>query len=177
MNIVFLDVDGPLTYSEYDNDKTANIDPEKVKLLKEMCDKGNASVIIISSWRGSENYTPKIYHTLLDVLSQHEVPVLGDAPYLPYELEDDQNVSELIQVTTLEELPHYKYKKDTGRAAEVQKYINDNNVDNFVILDDEDFDWADYKYETHWVQPSWFGNGGLKPEHVEQAIKILKGKL
>ena len=30
MNIVFLDVDGELTYSDYDNEETANIDIEKV---------------------------------------------------------------------------------------------------------------------------------------------------
>lgn len=177
MNIIFLDVDGPLTYSDYDNKETENIDPEKVKLLKEICDKGNASVIIISSWRGSETYTPKIYHTLRDVLNKYNVPVLGDAPYLPYELEDNQNISETIALTTLEELPHYKFKPGTGRAAEVHKYIQDNNVDNFVILDDEDFYWSDYNYEKHWIQPTWFGNGGLKPEHVTKAINILKGNL
>ena len=36
MNIVFLDVDGELTYSDYENAETANIDIEKVKLLKEI---------------------------------------------------------------------------------------------------------------------------------------------
>ena len=34
MNIVFLDVDGELTYSDYENAETANIDIERVKLLK-----------------------------------------------------------------------------------------------------------------------------------------------
>ena len=38
MRIVFLDVDGPLTYSEYENEETAGIDPENVKLLKESRD-------------------------------------------------------------------------------------------------------------------------------------------
>ena len=33
MKIVFLDVDGELTYSDYENAETANIDIEKVKLL------------------------------------------------------------------------------------------------------------------------------------------------
>lgn len=53
MNIIFLDIDGELTYSNYENHKTANIDIEKVKLLKEICDKSNAKVVISSSWRGS----------------------------------------------------------------------------------------------------------------------------
>lgn len=173
MNIVFLDVDGPLTYSEYRNPETNDIDPSKVELLKEICDKGNASVVITSSWRGSETYTPKAYYSLRDILSKYVIPVLGDAPYLPYELEENQNIPETL---LFGELPHYKHKPGTGRAAEVQKYIQENDVDNFVILDDEDFDWCDYNYETHWVKPTWFGNGGLKPEHVAQAVNILKGR-
>ena len=39
MKIIFLDVDGELTYSNYQNRETANIDIEKVKLVKEICDK------------------------------------------------------------------------------------------------------------------------------------------
>lgn len=56
IKIVFLDVDGELTYSDYKNEKTANIDIEKVKLLKEICDKTDAKVVISSSWRGGEDY-------------------------------------------------------------------------------------------------------------------------
>lgn len=174
MNIIFLDVDGPLAYSEYENNKTANIDPEKVKLLKEICDKGNAFVVISSSWKQKDKYNkrPRIYYTLTNILQQFGITVLGDTPDIPAEYEGD--APKIINLADIEKLPKHKY--GTGRAAEVNKYIIDNKVDNFVILDDEDYDWSDYSYETHWVQPSWFGNGGLKPEHVEQAIKILKGE-
>lgn len=171
MNIVFLDVDGELTYSDYDNEETANIDIEKVKLLKEICDKADAKVVISSSWRGWEGYTPKIYKILIDILTSYEIDVLGDTPHIKTEFED--GVQECIAITTLEDLPYLKVKHGTGRAAEIQKWINENDVDNFVILDDEDFDWSDYGYDTHWVQPTWFGDGGLKREHVDRAIEIL----
>ena len=174
MNIIFLDVDGELTYSDYKNETTANIDVEKVKLLKEICDKGNAKVVISSSWRGWEGYTPKIYLTLIDILTSNNIEVLGNTPHIKIEFEDD--VPESIAETTLEDLPHLKFKHGTGRAAEVQKWINEHDVDNFVILDDEDFDWIDYGYDTHWVQPTWFGDGGLKREHVDKAIEILRGE-
>ncbi len=36
MKVIFLDVDGELTYSNYKNKETANIDIEKVKMLKEI---------------------------------------------------------------------------------------------------------------------------------------------
>lgn len=173
MNICFLDVDGELTYSGYRNRETADIDIEKVKLLKEICDKGNAKVVISSSWRGSETYTPRIYYTLIDILTSNGIEVLGDTPYIDSEYEGD--TSEIIAETTLEDLPNLKMKHGTGRAAEIQKWISEHKVDNFVILDDEDWDWSDYGYDKHWVQPTWFGNGGLQQEHVDKAIEILGG--
>lgn len=172
MNIVFLDVDGELTYSDYENEETANIDIEKVKLLKEICDKGNAKVVISSSWRGSEIYTPRIYHTLIDILTKHDIEILGDTPHINSDFEGEVPVS----FTILEGIPYLKTKHGTGRAAEIQKWINEHDVDNFVILDDEDWDWSDYGYDKHWIQPTWFGKGGLKKEHVNKAIEILSRK-
>lgn len=69
-----------------------------------------------------------------------------------------------------------KLKHGTGRAAEIQKWISEHEVDSFVILDDEDYDWANYGYENNWIRPTWFGNGGLKREHVNKAIEILNKK-
>ena len=174
MNIIFLDVDGELTYGDYENEETANIDIEKVKYIKEICDKTGAKVVISSSWRGSDSYTPKIYYVLIDILTSNGIEVLGDAPHLPIEFEG--NVPDSISSTTLEELPDLKIKYGTGRAAEIQKWISEHDVDNFVILDDEDWDWFDYGYDTHWIQPTWSGDGGLKREHVEMAIGILNGE-
>ena len=171
MKIVFLDVDGELTYSGYRNKETADIDIAKVKLLKEICDKTDAKVVISSSWRGSETYTPRIYYILIDILTTNGIEVLGDTPYINERFDGD--TSEIIAITTLEDLPDLKMEHGTGRAAEIQKWINEHDVDNFVILDDEDWDWSDYGYDKHWVQPTWFGDGGLQQEHVDKAIEIL----
>lgn len=174
MNIVFLDVDGELTYSEYENEETADIDIEKVKLLKEICDRSNAKVVITSSWRGSETYTPHIYYTLIDILTGHGIDILGDAPYI------DVKLIEKIpdrQTFVLDEIPYSQLEHGTGRAAEVQKWISEHDVDSFVILDDEDWNWKDYGYESYWIRPTWYGNGGLKREHVEKAIEIMNCNL
>ena len=138
MKIIFLDCDGELTYSDYENEETANIDIEKVKLLKEICDKTDAKVIISSSWRGSDSYTPRIYYILIDILTSNGIEVLGDTPHIKTEFEGD--VSQNIAETTLEDLSYLKIKYGTGRAAEIKKWIGEHDVDNFVILDDEDFD-------------------------------------
>ena len=92
MKIIFLDCDGELTYSDYENEETANIDIEKVKLLKEICDKTDAKVVISSSWRGSDSYTPRIYYVLIDILTKGgDVSVniniskkIFNEAYLPY---------------------------------------------------------------------------------------------
>lgn len=173
-NIVFLDVDGILTYAGYNNDDTANIDPKKVKLLAEICEKANAKVVIISSWRGSADYTPPMYYVLTDILKKYNIDVIDDAPYVPAKLENyDSNAS-----YNFGDLQKVKVKHGTGRAAEVNKYIYDNHIKNFVILDDGDFSWKDYGYDTHWIRPTYFSttHGGLQPEHVTQAIQILQNK-
>ena len=76
------EVHGVLNYMSYRNKSTANIDPSKVEMLAYICTQINAKVVITSSWRGSETYTPRIYYILLDILKEHHVPVLGDAPYI-----------------------------------------------------------------------------------------------
>ena len=168
MKIIFLDVDGELTYSNYRNEETANIDIEKVKLLKEICDKTNAKVVISSSWKGSEDYTPKIYYVLREILSKNHIEVLGDTPHLKTEI-----IGDIPETINLGEDLNIKCKYGTGRAAEIQKWINEHEVESFVILDDEDWQWSDYGYENNWIQPTWFGDGGLKREHVDMAINIL----
>ena len=55
---------------------------EKVKLLKEICDKSNAKVVISSSLRGSENCIPKIYYILRDILKNNGIEVIGNTPHL-----------------------------------------------------------------------------------------------
>ena len=168
MKIIFLDVDGELTYSNYRNEETANIDIGKVKLLKEICDKTDAKVVISSSWRGFEKYTPQIYHVLRKILSKNNIDVLGDTPYLKTEI-----IGDIPETIRLEEDLDIKCKYGTGRAAEIQKWTDEHDVESFVILDDEDWQWSDYGYENNWIQPTWFGDGGLKREHVDMAINIL----
>lgn len=166
MKIVFLDVDGELTYSNYRNSETENIDPEKVLLVKEICDNTGAKVVISSSWRMCKG----ICDFLINLLEDNGIDVIGITSYIPTETVDD--VPECITLAALEEFD-YNVKHGTGRAAEIQKWIEENNVDNFVILDDEDWVWHEYGYAEHWIQPSWY-DGGLKREHVDRAIEILE---
>ena len=177
MKVVFLDVDGPLTYSDYKNVDTANIDPNKVLLLKEICENTGAMVVISSSWRGTEKYTPRIYYILREILQAYKIPVFGDLPYIPCEILGQIPKDKPLSLEEISENPSFNIKYGTGRAAEVQKFLDENKVEAFVILDDEDFNWESYGFKNNWVQPTWFGDGGLKEEHVCKAIELLNKKL
>ena len=51
--------------------------------------------------------------------------------------------------------------------------LKEHPTNSFVILDDEDHDWATYGYDRHWVRPSWFGEA-LTENDVQKALDILK---
>lgn len=59
VKIIFLDVDGELTYSNYQNRETANIDIEKVKLVKEICDKTGLKLLLVLVGEGMKITHPK----------------------------------------------------------------------------------------------------------------------
>lgn len=67
----------------YQNKETCDIDLEKVHLLKKLCDDTGAAIVIISSWRGGEDWTPKMYSVLRKILHDAGIPVIGDAPCIP----------------------------------------------------------------------------------------------
>ena len=173
----------------YRNANTANIDPSKVEMLSHICIKTQAKVVITSSWRGSETYTPQIYHILRKILKEHNIPVLGDAPYINAKFAASINPKKSY---TLNEAGDISFEPCTGRGAEVAKYIKDNgiitNIDEntsiannssyitqFVILDDEDWDWVYYGLDKHWCKSTYYDKqyGGLQPEHIAKAIQLL----
>lgn len=175
MKVIFLDVDGELTYSNYRNKETSDIDIEKVKLLKEICNRTGAKVVISSGWRGIPGHVPHIYKILLNILSDNDIPVIGEIPYIKTEFENHNPFNNNTPVS-VKEILQAKIKHGTGRAAEIRQWLQEHHVEQFVILDDEDYDWAEYGYESNWVRPTWYGNGGLKPEHVKKAVRILNSK-
>lgn len=169
MKVIFLDVDGVLTYEAYKNKETANIDLEKVALLKEICDRTGASIVISSSWRGIPDYVPDCYYILVSILKVNGIRVLGNIPHLNSSNQNCRLSFTLDELDLMEE--------EEGTAAEVREWLEEHpEVSHFVILDDLDFQWEVYGYDTHWVQPTWFGNGGLKREHVEKAVEVLSEK-
>lgn len=55
MRVIFLDIDGELTYTGYRNEETHNIDPKKVALLKEIVEATDTKIVLSSSWKCGYN--------------------------------------------------------------------------------------------------------------------------
>ena len=78
MKVIFLDIDGELTYSNYQNEQTKHIDLEKVAFIKEICNRTGAKVVISSSWRMCAG----LYGFLVELLSEHNIEIIGKTDYI-----------------------------------------------------------------------------------------------
>lgn len=59
-----------------------------------------------------------------------------------------------------------------NRYLEIMDYLENNDVENFVIFDDESVYLKDTPLESNLVQTSLY-DGGLKDFHIEKTISIL----
>lgn len=158
MKVVFLDIDGVLNsmdYYERTRDKgTYGINPNKVKLLKEIIEHTGAEIILSSTWRclgrTSEEEHP-MYTYLVEALAQFGLVIKEHTPMI-----------------------------NNNRPEEIKAWL-DNQTEKeikFVSLDD---DFGKDKYEKYGigeclVRTSFYEpDGGLKREHVEMAVEILNG--
>ena len=161
MKVIFLDVDGVLnfSYSKSRCGKYIGIDSDKVKRLKEIVDATDAVIVLSSTWRLGYNKD----HQELE----------NHAKYLSNKL----GKQHLRSVGMTLDFGH----GGELRGHEIHEWLERNSdvVDQWVVLDDEWFeDFNEFEVGAHLVRPNFYDiNGGLQEEHVQQAIKILNGKL
>lgn len=159
--IIFLDIDGVLNSADYFDQTNhckgySEINPEQVKLLKEIIDRTGAEIILSSTWRSLGNRKDEpdhpMYTYLTDTLQEHGLEIIEHTPCI------DQN-----------------------RPKEIKAWL-DNQPDTdikFVSLDD---DFPQQKYDevgigNCLVKTSFYEkDGGLRREHVEKAVEILNGR-
>lgn len=156
--IIFLDIDGVLNSADYfDQTKHcegySEINPEQVKLLKEIIDRTGAEIVLSSTWRslGKRKDEPEhpMYTYLTDTLQEYGLEIIDHTPYI-----------------------------DQDRPKEIKAWL-DNQPDTdikFVSIDD---DFPQQKYDEVGigdclVKTSFYEkDGGLRREHVEKAVDIL----
>lgn len=160
--IIFLDVDGVLNSSAYfkENKGKGRIEISNfhLQMLAKIYHSCNAKIVLSSSWRElddpSDIHVYWMYEYLINELARYDMEIIDKTPYV-----------------------------DNNRPLEIKTWLDnyDQNV-NFVSLDD---DWSRKHYNKygigeHLVKTKFFcyevSEGGLQQEHVDRAIKILKGE-
>lgn len=159
MKIIFLDVDGVLNTrmtTDYCG-QFIGIEDAKLLQLKKIIDETGAKVVLSSTWRLGYNKDGK----QLDKCSQY--------------LKDkfDKAGIEIYDVTP--DIGH------SLRHIEIKQWLTEHeDIESYVILDDEEFDFYRYDIGEHLVLTDWFcvlkeeaEKCGLTDEKVRQAIEIL----
>lgn len=156
--IIFLDIDGVLNSVDYFEQTKGckgytEINPEKVKLLKEIVERTGAELVLSSTWRclAKNNSEPEhpMYTYLTDTLKEYGMKIIDHTPCI------GQN-----------------------RPKEIKAWL-DNQQDKdvrFVSLDDDfpEYEYKEFGIGNCLVRTSFYEKyGGLRQEHVEKAVEIL----
>ena len=162
MNIIFLDIDGVLN-AEDDFGQGKNnphighnrgISTSKVKLLKEIVDASNASIVLVSSWK-------KRYMKYLN----NKEDEVGE--YLFNKLNE-------VGLSIYDTTSRYDYDDGKSRGVEIALWLIDHKseVDKYIVLDDDErIDYEKFDVLSHLVKTSPLT--GLTKEVANQSIKFL----
>lgn len=178
MRVIFLDIDGVLTTCSYHNPDTNHINPEKVQVLRQIVERTGAKIVLTSTWKmGYDKDSGKkedYFKVLEDILVQYGLEIFDITDDIPEKIKNP-----LPQTFSLEDLDNVEGVHGTGRAAEVEKWIHDHSVEDFVILDDENHDWKEYGIDKNWIHTSYYGpdcEAGLLEKHIDKICDILDEK-
>lgn len=164
LKVIFLDVDGVLTHEDYLNGVEEDLDREKITLLKQIVEQTNAKIVLSSTWRKCNKTLLRTkrnpYKILEKLLKEQELEIYDCTPVL-------QEIQKINNITT-----NKIVKINHKRAKEILLWIERNNPESYVILDDNTHDFIEYNLDKYQIQTNYYDNG-LKQEHVNKAIEIL----
>jgi len=152
--VIFLDIDGVLNSHEYYDRLKAmgfdlfgmsvftrslyEFDCKAVQLMSDFADEVGASVVISSSWR--INNSVEQIADWFKKCGWGDAPIIGATPYIP----------------------------NVKRGTEINTWISQNNVDQYVIFDDEVNDFLEGQ---HLIGTN--KDFGLQAHHIDAARVIL----
>ena len=159
MKVIFLDVDGVLNnmYSKSRCQGYTGIDIDKVERLKEIVDATGAKIVLSSTWRLGYNK------------DGHRLKKHGD--YLKRKFDK-------VGVVLYSVTPDLG-KNGYYRGREIKQWIMDcgEEIERFVIIDDEMYDFNEQRLIENWLATSYYSTfGGLQPDHVQKAIDYLNNR-
>lgn len=157
MKIIFLDIDGVVSTHRCQ----WQLDPEKMELIKRICDATDAKIVITSSWRGHN--LKQTIKNLVDLEKE-----AGHQPFLYPEL----IVGCTDRMLTFK-LGNQNIPFTTPRGYEIDRYCFEHKeIESYVILDG-DSDML-LKHKDKFIQTNDLL--GISEEDAKKAIAILKGK-
>ena len=167
MKVIFLDIDGVLNHSGYQDDI---VDPKKIILLKKLVKLTNAKIVLSSSWRRKyDKYGNLVddtsYKIIKKILKKYNLEIYSEIEnYVSNEvISNEITINEILNSNT----------DDNDRAIYIVKWLNNHpEVTSFVILDDFG-GWTKYNLTDHVIRTNYW-DGGLKDNHINEAINILK---
>lgn len=129
------------------------VEDRPLKLLREIVEDTDAKIVVSSSWRigccrsGKESiFGGKLYNKLEKRLNEHGMSIYDITPSLG---------------------------SGTQRGDEIRKWLSENPVDNFIILDD-DSDMCEFTNTENFIHTTY--KHGLTEKLKNKAINILMDK-
>lgn len=165
IKIGILDIDGVMNSFTFNRDKPAKcFIPEAVECLNFLSDNYDVKIVISSAWRHNKSLDElrKIFtdngcrSEIIDITPFEEPEYLDIADNTISEIESEDDFYKRIP-------------EDKGRNYEVMKYIKDNNIVQYFILDDMWF--TNKELLKHFVKID--NNIGLNLSYLDSIIAVL----
>lgn len=156
--VIFLDIDGVLNTS-FTKYRDEILDDFRLDYLAKIVNKTRAKIVLTSTWRYniSKNFFSfNAYNNstkkLIELLKERGLKISGLLPDTP----------------------------NNRRAEDILEFIKKNKVTNFVILDDELFNYDSLKLSNNLLRTNFYADNeldaGLTQKMIKQAIQILNQK-
>ena len=155
MKVIFLDVDGVLNTpsSESRCGEYIGIDDEKVEKLKKIVEKTKAEIVLISTWK---KYWRK----------EEKLKPLQD--YSANYLDEKLAKQGLKAIDKTKDKANGLY---LSRGESILEYVYRNNVENYIILDDCQFDYDGCDLTDNYIKTNQIE--GLSEQQVKAACETL----
>lgn len=161
--VIFLDIDGVLNseeffikrnkahiqaYKEHGHEEDYDhlfydLDPNKIQLLNDVMDN-------IMEYTGCE--------------------IVLSSSWRIFGLERINKV--LSKVGFKYEVNHQTTRQDMDRGLQIKKFVDENDIKNYLVIDDEAFDIKKYVPNKQFVKTTW--RYGLQKDHVRYIIDYFK---